>query len=183
MLNLSDLGQRVGVDGKTIERWLSLLEKMFLVCRVRPWFRNNLKRLVRTPKLHFVDSALLAALAGTDAGAIARDRTRLGPLLECFVHAELQKTIALSGERTSLTHYRDKDQAEVDFVLERTPGRIVGIEVKASATVRPQDFRGLARLKEAAGDGFAMGILLHDGERMMSYGEQLAAAPISSLWL
>lgn len=183
LLNLSDLGQRVGVDGKTIERWLSLLEKIFLVRRVRPWFRNNLKRLVRTPKLHFVDSALLAALAGTDAGAIARDRTRLGPLLECFVHAELQKTIALSGERTSLTHYRDKDQAEVDFVLERTPGRIVGIEVKASATVRPSDFRGLARLKEAAGDGFAMGILLHDGERMMCYGEQLAAAPISSLWL
>lgn len=183
LLNLSELGQKVGVDAKTIDRWLSLLGKIFLVDRVRPWFRNDLKRLVKAPKLHFLDSGLLAALARIDAGAIARDRTSLGPLLECFVHAELQKTIALSSERTSLTHYRDKDQAEVDFVLERTPGRVVGIEVKSSATIRPQDFRGLVRLKEAAGDAFAMGILLHDGERVMPYGDRLAAAPISSLWL
>ncbi|MGE4076598.1 MAG: DUF4143 domain-containing protein [Reyranella sp.] len=91
--------------------------------------------------------------------------------------------MALSGERTSLTHYRDKDQAKVDFVFERTPGRIVGIEVKASATIRPQDFRGLISLKEAAGEAFAMGILLHDGARVMPYGDRLAAAPILSLWL
>lgn len=69
-------------------------------------------------------------------------------------------------------------------MFERTPGRIVGIEVKASATIRPQDFRGLISLKEAAGDAFAMGILLlHDGARVMPYGDRLAAAPISSLWL
>lgn len=104
-------------------------------------------------------------------------------MLECFVHAELQKAIALSGERTSLTHYRDKDQAAVDFVIERTPGKIVGIEVKASATVRPQDFRGLIRLKESAGEAFIMGILLHDGEHVLFYSDRLAAAPISSLWL
>jgi len=182
LVNMSELAQRVGVDAKTIDRWLSLLGKIFLVYRVRPWFRNNLKRLVKTPKLHFVDSALLAALAGIDAAAIARDRALLGPLLECFVHAELQKAIALSGERTSLTHYRDKDQAEVDFVIERTPGRIVGIEVKASATVRPQDFKGLIRLEEAAGEAFVMGILLHDGERVLRYSDRLATAPLSSLW-
>ena len=182
LVNMSELAQRVGVDAKTIDRWLSLLGKIFLVYRVRPWFGNNLKRLVKTPKLHFVDSALLAALAGIDAAAIARDRALLGPLLQCFVHAELQKAIALSGERTSLTHYRDKDQAEVDFVIERTPGRIVGIEVKASATVRPQDFKGLIRLEEAAGEAFVMGILLHDGERVLRYSDRLAAAPLSSLW-
>lgn len=183
LLNMSELAQRVGVDAKTIDRWLSLLGKIFLVYRVRPWFRNDLKRLVKAPKLHFLDSALLAALAGIDAAAIAEDRALLGPVLECFVHAELRKAIALSGERTSLTHYRDKDQAEVDFVIERTPGKIVGIEVKASATVRPQDFRGLMRLKESAGEAFVMGILLHDGERVLSYSDRLAAAPISSLWL
>lgn len=183
LLNMSELAQRVGVDAKTVDRWLSLLGKIFLVYRVRPWFRNNLKRLVKAPKLHFLDSALLAALAGIDTAAIARDRALLGPVLEGFVHAELQKAIALSGERTSLTHYRDKDQAEVDFVIERTPGRIVGIEVKASATVRPQDFKGLIRLKEAAGEAFVMGILLHDGEHVLSYSHGLAAAPISSLWL
>lgn len=183
LLNMSELAQRVGVDAKTIDRWLSLLGKIFLVYRVRPWFRNNLKRLVKAPKLHFLDSALLAALASIDSAAIEEDRALLGPLLECFVHAELQKAIALSGERTSLTHYRDKDQAEVDFVIERTPGKIVGIEVKASATVRPQDFRGLIRLEESAGEAFVMGVLLHDGEHVLSYSDRLAAAPISSLWL
>jgi predicted AAA+ superfamily ATPase len=152
------------------------------VRRVRPWFRNGLKRLVKTPKLYFVDSGLLAALNGVDAERIARDRFLLGPLLECFVYAELAKAVALAPKRTMISHYRDKDQAEVDFVLERTPGKIVGVEVKASVTVWPRDFKGLLRLREAAGESFAFGILLHDGERIAPFSDRLIAAPLSVLW-
>jgi predicted AAA+ superfamily ATPase len=182
LLNLSELGGQLGLDAKTIDRWLALLEKIFLLWRVRPWFRNNLKRLVKTPKLQFLDSGLLAALAGIDENRIARDRTLLGPLLETFVHAELAKAIALSPHRTTLDHYRDKDQAEVDFVLERTPGVVVGIDVKASATVHPADFKGLTRLRDALGDRFAQGLILHDGERAISFGDRLMAMPVSALW-
>ena len=110
------------------------------------------------------------------------DRQKLGPLLEGFAYAELVKAVALSDEETSVSHYRDKDQVEVDFVLERSPGEIVGIEVKASATVRPSDFRGLARLKASTGERFACGIVLHDGERIQLTSPKLFAMPVKMLW-
>ena len=181
-LNLSGLGARLGVDGKTVDRWLVLLERMFLVRRIRAWHRGGLKRLVKAPKLQFLDSGLLAALRRVGAEDIAKDRRRLGPLLECFVHAELAKAAALSDETTTVHHYRDKDRFEVDLVLERSPDGIVGIEIKAGATARPEDFRGLARLKEAAGDRFACGILLHDGARIQRTAPGLFAMPVKMLW-
>ena len=182
LLNMSDLGSRLGVDSKTINRWLTLLEHMFLVRRVRAWHSNALKRLVKTPKLHFLDSGLLAALRRVDAATVARDRREAGSLLECFVHGEIVKAAALSDEAMTVSHYRDKDRLEVDLVLERPPGQIVGIEVKAGATVRPDDFKGLKRLKEVTGKRFACGIVLHDGERVQQTAERLFAMPVKMLW-
>ena len=182
LLNLSSLGTCLGVDGKTVDRWLVLLEHMFLVRSVRAWHNSRLKRLVRTPKLHFLDSGLLAALLGTDTSDIARDRRKLEPLLQCFVHGELAKAIAQSDETTTISHYRDKDGVEVDLVLERYPGTIMGIGIKAGATAHPRDFRGLRRLKETMGDRFACGILLHDGERIQRTASRLYAMPIRILW-
>ena len=182
LLNMADLGSRLGVDSKTINRWLTLLEHMFLVRRVRAWHRNELKRLVKTPKLHFLDSGLLTALRRVDAATIARDRREAGPVLKCFVHGEIVKAAALSDEPMTVAHYRDKDQVEVDLVLERPPGEIVGIEVKAGATVRPDDFTGLAHLKQAAGKRFACGIILHDGERVQQTASGLFAMPVKMLW-
>ena len=182
LLNMSALGARLGVDGKTVDRWLVLLEHMFLLRRIPAWHSNRLKRLVRAPKLQFLDSGLLAALLRTDAADIARDRRKLGPLLECFVHGEIAKAIALSDGLTSVSHYRDKDGIEVDLVLERSPGAVVGIEVKAGATVYPRDFKGLRRLREAVGDSFACGIVLHDGERIQQIAPGLFVMPVGMLW-
>ena len=182
LLNMSNLALRIGVDSKTVDRWLVLLEHMFLIRRVRAWHRVGLKRLVKAPKLHFLDSGLLAALLRVGPEDIAKDRQKLGPILESFIHAELAKAASLSGKTTTVSHYRDKDQVEVDLVLERSPGRIVGIEIKASATARPKDFRGLQRLKEAADDSFACGILLHDGERIQQTAPGMFAMPIEMLW-
>ena len=182
LLNLSALGSRIGVDGKTVDRWLALFEHMFLVRRIFAWHRSGLKRLIKAPKLHFLDSGLLAALQRVSAAAVAKDRQKLGPHLESFVYAELAKAATLSGEELTISHYRDKDQVEVDFVLERSPSAIVGIEVKASGTVRPRDFKGLKRLREAAGDRFSCGIILHDGERVQKAAPRLFAMPVKMLW-
>ncbi len=182
LLNSSRLGANLGVDSKSVDRWVTLLEHMFLVCRVPAWHRNELKRLVRAPRLHFLDSGLLAALLRVDARSVARERTRLGPLLECFVFGELLKQTALDEDVTAISHYRDKDQVEVDFVLERHGGRVVGVEVKASASVAPGDFRGLSRLRAAAGAGFACGIVLHDGDRVQQLADGMFAMPLRMLW-
>ena len=182
LLNLSNLGSRLGVDGKTVDRWLRLLEQMFVVRRVGAWHRNELRRLIKTPKLQFLDSGLLAALQRIDRSAIERDRNKLGPLLECFVYSEVIKAVGLRGDSIAVSHYRDKDGHEVDLILERSPGETVGIEVKAGATVRPDDFKALTRLNETLGDRFACGILLHDGDRIQQTASRLFAMPVKVLW-
>ena len=157
-------------------------ERLLLLQQVRPWFSNRLSRLIKSPKLHMLDSGLLATLRGATATRIAEDRTHLGPLLESFVLAEVLKSLTWSDVRAHVSHFRTKDQDEVDLVLEDMRGRIVGIEVKSAATLRPKDFSGLRKLEEAAGSKFVQGILLHDHDRVTPYSEKIRAAPVSLLW-
>jgi len=182
LTNLSELGRNVGFDHKTVDHYLHVLEALYLVQRVPPWSRNELSRLVKTPKLHFVDSGLLTAMLGYPVARLRADRQLLGPVLESFVFAELLKATAWADERASLFHYRDKDKLEVDFVLESSAGGIVGIEVKAAASVTRRDFAGLERVAAAAGASFVQGLVVHDGEQILSFADNLRAVPFSVLW-
>lgn len=182
LVNWSGLGADARLDGKTVERYVRLLENLFLVRLLPAWSTNRTQRLVSTPKAQFLDAGLLASLLNLPTRDLRLDRSPLGPVLEGFVFAEILKTPLLKERDIRLSHYRDKDQMEVDLVLEDDQGRVAGIEVKASATVSASDFRGLRRLMERAGDRFAGGALLHDGERTLSFGGRLFAAPISALW-
>jgi predicted AAA+ superfamily ATPase len=153
LVNFSQMGGQVGLDDKTTRRYVLILEKLFLVRRLEPWFRNRVKRLVKAPKLHFLDSGLLAASVGMTEARAGRDRSAFGPLLETFVFSEILRQSEWFSETAGLYHLRDKDQNEVDVVVEDLTGGVVGIEVKASATVRTEDFRGLKRLALASGGG------------------------------
>ncbi len=182
LVNFSQLGGQVGLDDKTARRYVLILEQLFLVRRLEPWFRNRVKRLVKTPKLHLLDSGLLAASVGMTAARAGRERSAFGPLLETFVFSEILRQSEWFSEAAGLYHFRDKDQNEVDVVVEDLAGQIVGIEVKASATVRREDFRGLRRLASACGEDFRLGVILYDGDRVLPFGEGLFAAPIPGLW-
>ncbi|MDB6107585.1 MAG: P-loop NTPase protein [Gammaproteobacteria bacterium] len=118
---------------------------MFLIKRVEPWFNNRLSRLVKTPKLHFLDSGLLAALLGATTERITAHRSIFGPLLETFVMSEIMKQFGWLEDSCTLTHYRDKDKNEVDFVIENAVGDVVWIEVKSAASVSGSDFKGLKK--------------------------------------
>lgn len=182
LLNFAELGGQLGLDAKTARRYLGILEQVYLVRRVEPWFTNRLKRMIKTPKLHFLDTGLLAALRGLTAERLSSDREALGALLESFVFSEVAKLISWADREVTVHHYRDKDQHEIDLVLEREDGAMVGIEVKASATVTDHDFGGLRRLAHACGDRFKLGLVLYDGETSVPFGERLFAGPISALW-
>ncbi|MFQ5564654.1 MAG: hypothetical protein ACE5FO_13920 [Parvularculaceae bacterium] len=102
-------------------------------------------------------------------------------------HAAVRVRTALTGTRLTdspieIAHYLHKDKVEVGFVLERSQGEIVGIEVKASATAKSEDFRGLTRVRDSLGRKLKLGILLHDGEPVLPFGDRLIAAPIALLW-
>ena len=181
-VNFNEIGNRIGIDHKTVERYTGLLENLFLVRRLKPWFRNELKRLVKTPKLHFGDSGLVAGIRGVTAAAIAANRALLGPLLETFAIAEISKLASWADQEYRLSHYRDHAGYEVDLVVETLGGHVAGIEIKASATITAQDFRGLKHLAAAAGNDFVQGIVLYDGDRVLPFGQLLAAVPVSALW-
>ena len=182
MCNYTQLAGQVGLDGKTAAKYVGIFEQMYLLKRVDVWARNRLNRVVKTPKLQFIDSGLLATLLDLTAQEVENGRTRFGNVLETFVFAELLKHATTAEGDYRLMYYRDADKVQVDVVIENAAGQLVGVEVKATATVQESALRGLKKLSGLAGDSFKMGILLYDGDEIMPVGDRIWAAPLSTLW-
>ena len=182
LVNYSQLGASISVSHKTGQRYVALLEQVFLVATLQPWYTNALKRIAKTPKLHFLDSGLLATARGLSFDRVKANRGEFGALLESFVFSEILKLMTGSDLRLTPYHFRDQQMHEVDIVLERDDGMIVGVEVKATATVKSGDFAGLRTLAEACKERFAFGVVLFDSTDLVPFGDRLAAAPLSCLW-
>jgi len=182
LINVTDLASPFQLSRPTIRDYITLLERLFLLETLPPFYSNRLSRLIKTPKLHIGDTGLACALLGVDAPALLADRPLLGQVLETFVFQELRRQASWQEDTFAFFHFRDKDGAEVDIVIERGARAIAGVEVKAGATVTASDFRGLRKLKEAAGNRFTHGVILYDGETSASFGDGLFAVPLRALW-
>ncbi|MFO7747819.1 MAG: ATP-binding protein [Orrella sp.] len=182
LLNLTELASAFQLSRPTIGEYLTLLENIFLVERLPPWHSNQTSRLVKTPKLHMGDTGLACSLLGLTTDVLKHERDRLGPLLETFVYQELRRLASWHDRRHDFFHYRDKDQVEVDIVIDRGIAELAGVEVKAAATVKATDFKGLQRLQKLAGERFAAGVVLYDGEICIRFAEKLFAVPLRWLW-
>lgn len=182
LVNHAGVGASLDLNHVTTQKYTGAFEQLFLVHSLPPWHNNALKRLTKKPKLHFLDSGLLAALRRMSPEDVAAGRSGFGAVLETFVFSEVLKLAGWSDERFSLSHFRDKELDEVDIVLEDRKGRVVGLEIKGSATVRGQDFAGLRKLAAAVGPRFVFGAVLYDHEQTVPFGDRLAAVPLSSLW-
>lgn len=182
LVNLTELGGRLGLNRLTVGRYLALLEQLFVVERLPAWHTSEFKRLVKAPKLHAVDTGMICALRGITRQTLLKRPLDFGSLLESFVYNELRKQALWSDEPLTFHHYRDKDQVEVDIVIETLSGQCFAIEVKAAATLSAGDFRALRRFRSVAGDRFGAGILLYDGDHSTAFGEGLFAVPVGALW-
>ncbi|MDL2344253.1 ATP-binding protein [Deinococcus sp. MIMF12] len=182
LLNASDLARDAGLNNVTLTRYVDLLRALFLVDTLPAWSTNAGKRLIKAPKVLLPDSGLSAHLQGLTLARLERDRSLLGGLLENFVVGELSRQRGWSAVDVALYHYRTAGGQEVDAVLEARDGRVVGVEVKASATVSNREFRGLQALQEDAGARFHRGVVLYTGERVLPFGERLHALPVGALW-
>jgi predicted AAA+ superfamily ATPase len=182
LINHSKVSASLGLTNVTAQRYTSIFEQLYLLRPLPAWGGGGLARLTRTPKLHFLDSGLLAALRGVTPVSLAENRTEFGAVLETFVFSELLKQASLAESRFEFSHFRDKEQHEVDIVIEDDSLGVVGIEVKAASTVTSKDFSGLRLLAEATGKRFRSGLVLYDGKDTLPFGPRLWAAPISSLW-
>jgi hypothetical protein len=182
LLVVNAVSSEARLPASTVHRYLGLLEEVFLIKRIPAWSRNVSARAIGTPKLAFVDSGIAANLLGADTRSLLRPGGQFGPLLEGFVLMELARQLTWSRQRAELFHYRTKDKVEVDAVLENRQGKVVGIEVKASSTVGPGDFRGLRHLADRIGDDFVTGIVLYTGTQTLPFGPRMRAMPVGALW-
>ncbi len=181
LLNVNNLASSFKLDRLTIDSYLTLLEKMFLLERIPAWHSNRAKRLVKTPKMHLCDTGIVCALLDLDEAALLEDRMLFGHILETFVLQELKRQASASSRNHSFYHFRNRDGEEVDIVIQRGT-KLAGVEVKASGTIKKSDFNGLRKLKAAAGKNFASGILFYNGDSVVSHSESLYALPVRKLW-
>jgi len=176
------LARALGLSQQTVERYLTLLEEVFLIKRIPGWGASANARAVSMPKLAFVDSAIATVMMGADEDDLRRIDGPIGPLLESFAAMEIARQLPLAAHTISLFHYRTKEQVEVDLVLQNRRHDVVGIEIKASATVKDEDFRGLRHLLARLGDGFRAGVVLYLGRQTLPFGDGLQAVPLDAVW-
>jgi len=182
LMNVSNFSKELGLYRDTVDHYISILERLFLIRRLPAWHRNTAKRLIKAPKVHMVDSGLAATLADLKTEDWLEKRTRMGHLLESFVVQQIIAQAAWTDPDLRFWHYRDKDQVEVDLVITRG-GMTWGVEIKAASTFGRKDGKGLARLADQCGKSFQGGIVLYTGRDTLPLGNTpFLAVPLNKLW-
>ena len=181
LLNISSLSRNLGIDRITLNQYLALLKQIFLVDILPPWFSNRTKRLVKTPKVHLVDTGLSSYLLGVDANALEADRNLLGHLAENYVYTELKKHATGLETGIKFYHYRDQSKKEIDLIIETYSGNLLAIEIKTASTVGASDFKILREFKDVYSDKFTVGIVMYEGEHILPFGEGMYAIPFNCL--
>jgi len=167
ILKYSSLSKHLNIKDMTVKSDIEILEALFLVKRLNPYFTNRGKREIKAPKIQFIDTGLVAHLVDIDAHTlIVQEREMLGNLIENFIYVELLKHSTYAKKSTKIYHYRDANY-EVDLVLEQRDGKIVAIEIKSSATIKPQYTRGLLKLAQNAKENFLQGYIFYGGSEFL----------------
>ena len=172
-----------GIDRRTAVAYEALLGDLMVAASLPAWTTSRLKRLIRSPKRHLVDTGLWAAAMGVDATAVILDGDLLGRLLDTFVTAQLRTEATVADNSHRLFHLRtEQGRHEIDLVAEIGAHRVVGIEIKASAAPTAHDARHLLWLRDQLGDRFSAGVVLHTGPATYRLADSITAAPICTLW-
>ncbi len=183
LLNFADLSRTLSLPQTTLKRYFALLEATFLVQLLRPWSSNLGQRVIQTPKVYLDDTGLLAHLLGLTVERLKIDGTLAGGVLENFVLMELRKQSAWSESQPEFYFWRTASGQEVDIVLEDSAGRLVGVEIKAGATLGGSDVKGLQAMASAAGKRWVRGVVLYTGSEVIPFAANLHGLPISHLWV
>jgi hypothetical protein len=179
---MSEVSRSIGIPLTTLKRYLTLLEKIYLVVYLPAWTKNLGKRLVKAPKIYLNDTGLLTHLVSYDQKRLIQDKTFLGHVLENFVVMEIKKQMTWSDQACQLYHYRSETGQEVDIILEAADSRVVAVEVKLANEVTPKDFAGIKSLETDLGKLFHRGIVFYMGEKVVPFGPNKHAVPVSMLW-
>ena len=185
LLKYANVANDLALNDHLAKNYIEILELMFIVRRSSAYLKNRAKRRAAPmPKLHYIDTGLACHLLGLRSAEQLLRSPHYGGLLESLIHMECCKHADWADEDVELHHFRDRRKREVDVVLERNDSRIVGVEVKASASVGPRDFDGLTALADFAGSAFERGVVIYTGDQVLSFqrsGRRFQALPIGLL--
>jgi predicted AAA+ superfamily ATPase len=184
LMDVSAIGAQLALARPTLESYINALETLFLVERVRPWAKTDYDRVSRQDKLVMTDTGLVASLLRWQFDKVRLDADQSGKLVEGFVFSQLAAQIDAQGDLHSLTHYRDREQREIDFVIETPDGMTLCIEVKAGSAVGADSFKHLIwfRQRMLQNSKPFVGLVLYTGEYVLPFGEHLWAVPMHALW-
>jgi uncharacterized protein len=168
-LNFQALSRDLGLANNTLRSYADLLETLFLIKRIPPWSGNLFARAIKAPKAYIADPSLLTYLAGANGRRIETDLPLDGSLFETFAATELRRQADTEDDPVQLYHYRDRDQREVDLIIEHRDGSIIAIEVKAAASINTRDTRGLNYLRDKLGPRFIARALLYTSPEHASH--------------
>lgn len=182
LLDYGNLAKDSGIAMTTLRRYFQLLHSLFIIHTLPSWSKNLKKRMVKSPKVFFVDTVILLQLLNLNEQRLLESPKILGKASENFVLLELLKQTTWHTEKINLFQFHTDAHQEVDILLEHESGKIIGIEIKTSETVGIEDFKHFRVMRETIGESFLRGIVLYAGHQILSFGPDLLALPISSLW-
>lgn len=182
LVNVSELSRDLRIPATTIHRYITFLETLFIVFNLESWSNNFSTRIIKSSKTYLVDSGILAQLLGVTVERALEQPDLMGSIMENFVVTELKKQISWSDTDTKLYYFRTASGIEVDIVLERPDGKIIGIEIKTSSSVQPKDINGLKYLRDNVGQKWHRGIVLYTGTDSIPLDTKITAVPVSALW-
>ena len=177
----TEMAQALDVSQPTLASYRRLLERLYLTTELPGWTVGVSAKVSHRPKLHVTDTGLAAGALSLSAPRLAT-ATLGGAFIESFVVNELMRQATTIDEAITFAHFRDRSGIEVDIIVERPDGRVLGIEVKSARSVNPSDVSGLTFLRERLGDRFECGILFHTGPLTARFGDRIWAVPIAALW-
>lgn len=176
----SELAAKTGVSKATVENYISTLKAMFLFDEVRPWSKSDYGRIGKRSKFFASDSALAANILGWTDESIYMDGDMSGKLIETWVYQNLASLADLDMDY-EISHYRDSLKREIDFIVERSDGAMLGIEVKSGSSFGAEDFKHLKWFAKNLAKGEFTGIVLYAGEDTLRFGEGFYAVPLAAL--
>ncbi len=186
VLNMAAISGTIGLEKSTTENYIKLLEAVFLIYRLPAWGTTLGARVTKHPKLHLIDSGVMAWLLHLTPQTIAQAApaalTEYGHLLETFAVGEILKQASWSDAPVTAGHFRTEAGDEVDLVLERDDGQVIAIEIKAGSRISGEDFRGLRQLKDHLGPRLEDAIILHTGEHVYTHDGWITVLPLDRLW-
>ena len=182
-MNTAQIGRGLSLKAQALNSYIHALEALYLIERVKAWTRTDYDRVGKHGKLFMADSGLMASLLGWNIDEVRFDGDRSGKLIETFAFNELAAQVDAADGIYELMHYRDRQKREIDFLIEREDGAMIGIEVKSGSKIGAADFKHMRWFKETlAGNRPFTGIILYSGEHMALFGQSMIAAPFGCLW-